>query len=57
MHRRLTLQPNVAKILVHKTGPLSDYPEDEIAEYAAVFARGIAEVGALVENVVVGRDA
>jgi hypothetical protein len=53
IHRRLTRHPELAKVLIYKTGPLSDYSEDEIAEYAAVFQRGIAEVGALVNDVVV----
>jgi hypothetical protein len=53
IHRRLTRHPELAKVLIYKTGPLSDYSEDEIAEDAAVFQRGIAEVGALVNDVVV----
>ena len=53
MHRRLTQHSALAKVLVHKTGPLSDYSEAEIAEYAAVFQRGITEIGAIVDDVVV----
>jgi 7-cyano-7-deazaguanine synthase in queuosine biosynthesis len=53
MHRRLTEHPELARVLIHKTGPLSDYSEDEIAEYAGVFQRGIAEVGTIVDAVVV----
>lgn len=53
MSRRLAQAPALAEILVHKTGPLSDYSATEIAEYAAVFRRGIAEVGAIVEHVVI----
>jgi hypothetical protein len=52
MHRRLSEHPELAKVLVYKAGPLSDYSEVEITEYADVFRRGIAEVGALLENVV-----
>jgi hypothetical protein len=57
MHRRLVRQPDVASILIHKTGPLSDYSDREIDEYTSVFSRGIAEVAALLEDVVVTRDA
>jgi len=53
MSRRLTQAPALACILVHKTGPLDDYSPEEIAEYAAVFRRGIAEVGAIVDDVVI----
>lgn len=52
MSRRLAQKPGLASILVHKTGPLRDYSAEEVAEYAAVFRRGIAEVGAIVDNVV-----
>ena len=51
MARRLSGRPDLARILVHKTGPLSDYPDADLGEYAAVFARGIAEVGAFVRTV------
>lgn len=54
MSHRLVESPALADVLVHKTGPLSDYSAEEIAEYAAVFRRGIAEVGALVDGVVIG---
>ena len=53
MARRLARQPALAEILVHKSGPLSDYSEAEIANYADVFRRGIDEVRLLVENCVV----
>ena len=52
MHRRLSARPELAKVLVYKAGPLSDYSEAEIAEYAEVFRRGIAEVGTLLAGVV-----
>ena len=42
--RRLVQRPTLARILVHKPGPLSDYPAADVAQYAAVFTRGIAEV-------------
>ena len=53
MERRLAQRPGLAKILIHKPGPLSDYSDQEIADYAAVFARGITEVGAILNSVVV----
>lgn len=53
MSRRLTTNPGLADILVHKTGPLNDYLPEEIVQYAAVFRRGIAEVGAIVDDVVI----
>ena len=43
----------LARVLVHKTGPLSDYPAADIGEYSAVFARGITEVGRIVTKAVV----
>ena len=51
MHRRLRTDPNLARVLVYKPGPLDGYSATEISEYAEVFQRGIAEVGAFVETV------
>lgn len=53
MSHRLKNHPEVTHVLVHKTGPLNDYSSDEIFEYANVFERGIKEVGAVVNNVVI----
>lgn len=53
MVRRLAQRPALARIIVHKSGPLSDYGDNEIAEYASVFARGIAEVANIVNPVIV----
>lgn len=53
MARRLAQRPELAHILIRKPGPLSDYSDREIADYAAVFARGIAEVEAILSGVVV----
>jgi hypothetical protein len=53
MVRRLQAKPALARILVHKTGPLSDYPDPDVTEYSEVFARGIAEVGSIVGKAVV----
>jgi 7-cyano-7-deazaguanine synthase in queuosine biosynthesis len=44
MARRLEKRRGLGRILVHKSGPLSDYPEGDIAHYADVFRRGIEEV-------------
>ena len=53
MNRRLKRRPGLAKILVHKSGPLSDYDADEVAAYADVFRRGIEEVNAVAGKAVV----
>ena len=50
MAKRIKKAPGLAKILVHKPGPLIDAP-DEIRGYADVFRRGVLEVGKLVEGV------
>jgi len=51
MHHRLSRNPDLARVLIHKTGPLDDYSASEISKYADAFKRGIEEVGALVEKV------
>ena len=51
MHRRLSKNADLTRVLLHKTGPLDDYSASEISDYAAVFKRGIEEVGALVDKV------
>lgn len=50
MAERIGKDPDLAKILVHKPGPLIDAPE-EIPAYADVFCRGILEVGRLLHGV------
>jgi len=47
---RLHVKPGIAGALVRKPGPLNDYTPFEIADYAAVFKRGIEEVASLVET-------
>ncbi len=53
MARRVAQRPALARILVHKSGPLSDYSAGEIAQYADVFRRGIIEVDRITGAVVV----
>lgn len=53
MAARLKHRPGIERILVRKSGPLSDYDTAEVAEYASVFKRGIEEVDALIGSVVV----
>lgn len=53
MAERLKQRPGIEKILVRKSGPLSDYDAAEVAEYASVFRRGIEEVAALIGSAVV----
>ena len=49
--QRLARRPELARILVHKPGPLVDYEDAEIAQYVDVFRRGIEEVVNLVRHV------
>jgi hypothetical protein len=51
--RRLANAPGIEDIMVHKPGPLSDYPKQDIVAYAGVFRRGIEEVGKFLKGVVV----
>lgn len=48
--RRLALRPDLARVLIHKPGPLSDYPE-RIDAYADVYRRGLKEVGEILDGV------
>ena len=50
MAKRIRAKPGLAKILVHKPGPLHDEP-DEIPDYADVFRRGVLEVAELLKGV------
>ena len=50
MVKRIKAKPGLAKVLVHKPGPLHDEP-DEITDYADVFRRGILEVAELLQGV------
>ncbi|ODT77093.1 MAG: hypothetical protein ABT14_18345 [Pelagibacterium sp. SCN 63-17] len=53
MGARLRNEGDIERLLVHKPGPLSDYSGAEQTDYAAVFRRGIEEVGRLLTGVVV----
>lgn len=48
--QRLTKDPKLADILIHKPGPLSDDPA-KLADLASVYRRGMSEVGALLKGV------
>ena len=50
MVKRIKATPGIAKILVHKPGPLNDTPH-EIPYYADVFRRGVLEVAELLKGV------
>ena len=50
MAKRINANPGLAKILVHKPGPLHGQP-DVIDDYADVFRRGVLEVAELLEGV------
>lgn len=50
MVSRIQEGPELAKILVHKPGPLTDAP-DEVSAYAEVFRRGVMEVAELLKGV------
>ena len=51
MADRVARSPGLARILIHKPGPLTDYSDSEITKYAAVFQRGVAEVAAVTSSV------
>lgn len=53
MARRLKRRAGLERILVHKSGPLGDYTDTEVAEYAGVFRRGIEEVDKVTGRAVV----
>lgn len=47
---RLRNRPNLAKLFIHKPGPLIDEPAENIELLASVYQRGMEEVGALLAN-------
>lgn len=48
---RLRARPDLARILIHKTGPLSDESPDRQTLLAEVYRRGLEEVGSLLHGV------
>lgn len=48
---RLRTNPEIAKLLIHKPGPLSDEPSSHLPALADVYRRGIGEVASLLEGV------
>jgi len=50
---RVATHPEMAAALIHKPGPLND-PQNDLEQLAAVYRRGMAEVGALLEGVTAG---
>lgn len=48
--QRLQERPGIEKMLIHKPGPLTDNPA-AVDELAAVYKRGLDEVGALLKGV------
>lgn len=49
---RLRLRPDLATILIHKAGPLSDESAEQLVALADVYRRGLEEVGALLSGVI-----
>jgi len=49
---RLAQKPNLASILIHKSGPLTDEDSACQAALADVYLRGMSEVGNLLKNVI-----
>jgi hypothetical protein len=47
---RLRVRPNLAKLLIHKPGPLTDEPH-HLDDLAGVYRRGLEEVGRLLVDV------
>lgn len=48
---RLRDRPDLAKILIHKPGPLYDHDLDDQGRMAGVYSRGLEEVGRLLDGV------
>ncbi len=48
---KLQAKPNLAKLLIHKPGPLSDVDSAKLNDLAEVYRRGLEEIGALLANV------
>lgn len=50
LYDRVNKKPDLAMLLIHKTGPFHDYSTSEISSYSNTFLRGINEVGDLVRS-------
>ena len=50
LYDRVNKNPDLARLLIHKTGPFYDYSSLETSSYSDTFLRGINEVGALVKS-------
>lgn len=48
---RLRSKPGLAKLLIHKPGPLSDEPPQNLVQLTRVYQRGMSEVAALLTGV------
>lgn len=48
---RMKKQPGIERTLIYQSGPLSDYSEDDIKRYAAVYKDGMAEVARILKGV------
>lgn len=48
---RLRSRPELARVLIHKPGPLYDHDLDDQARMAGVYVRGLEEVGRLLDGV------
>jgi len=48
---RLQAKPNLAPLLIHKSGPLIDQTTEQQKALAGVYSRGLNEVGMVLENV------
>jgi hypothetical protein len=53
MAARLKKEPAIEAALVYKPGPLRDYPPADVAQYGAVFKRGVEEVARVISKVTV----
>lgn len=49
---QLVARPGRARFRIHQPGPLNDFPA-ELPDYEAVYVKGLQEVGALIQGVVV----
>jgi len=48
---RLKTRAHLARVLIHQSGPLSDYSDQDVKRYAAVYKSGLEEVERILEKV------